>query len=104
MVSQTMSEFELHVRAILGLPIGAIEMIKPGASAVILASEAGSNPAYSGMEAALQVPTSKLRLFGKPTCRKNRRMGVALALGNTTDHARTRAKDCASRVTVTMES
>ncbi len=103
MVSQTMSEFELHVRAILGLPIGSIEMIQPGASAVILASAAGNNPTFTGMETALQVPTSKLRLFGKPTCRKNRRMGVALALGDTTDQARERAKDCASKVSVTTE-
>lgn len=103
MVSQTMSEFELHVRAILGLPIGSIEMVQPGASAVILASAAGSNPTFTGMEVALQVPTSKLRFFGKPTCRKNRRMGVALALGDTTDQARERAKDCASKVSVTSE-
>ncbi len=100
MVSQTMSEFELHIRAILGLPIGTIEMIQPGASAVILASEAGNNPTFTGMDVALQVPTSKLRLFGKPTCRKNRRMGVALALGSTTDQARERAKDCASKISV----
>ena len=104
MVSQTMSEFELHVRAILGLPIGSIDMIQSGASAVILASEAGNNPTFTGMDAALQVPTSKLRLFGKPTCRKNRRMGVALALGDTTDQARERAKDCASKVSVTTEA
>jgi phosphoribosylglycinamide formyltransferase 2 len=100
MVSQTMSEFELHVRAILGLPIGSIDLIQPGASAVILASEAGSNPSFKGVETALQVPTSKVRLFGKPTCRKNRRMGVALALGETIDQARTRAKACASHITV----
>ena len=104
MVSQTMSEFELHIRAILGLSIGTIEMIQPGASAVILASEAGNNPTFTGMDVALQVPTSKLRLFGKPTCRKNRRMGVALALGSTTDQARERAKDCASKISVTAES
>jgi phosphoribosylglycinamide formyltransferase 2 len=104
MVSQMMSEFELHVRAILGLPIGSIDMIQPGASAVILASEAGSNPFFSGLETALQVPTSKVRLFGKPTCRKNRRMGVALALGETIDQARTRAKACASNIVVLTET
>jgi phosphoribosylglycinamide formyltransferase 2 len=99
MVSQTMSEFELHVRAILGLPIGSIELAQPGASAVILASEAGT-PYFSGIEAALSIPASKLRLFGKPTCRKNRRMGVALATGKTIDEARERAKACAACVTV----
>jgi phosphoribosylglycinamide formyltransferase 2 len=103
MVSQNMSEFELHVRAILGLPIRKIELIQPGASAVILATAVGNHPAFSGMETALLVPTSKLRLFGKPTCRKNRRMGVALALGDTTEQARARAKDCASAITVTAE-
>jgi phosphoribosylglycinamide formyltransferase 2 len=100
MISQNMSEFELHVRAITGLPIGTIELIKPGASAVILASEAGENPAFTGVEEALKIPTSKLRLFGKPTGRKNRRMGVALALGNTIEEARERAKDCATKVSV----
>jgi phosphoribosylglycinamide formyltransferase 2 len=99
MVSQTMSEFELHVRAILGLPIGHIELTQPGASAVILASEPGT-PYFSGIEAALTVPASKLRLFGKPTCRKNRRMGVALATGTNTDEARERAEACAAQVTV----
>jgi phosphoribosylglycinamide formyltransferase 2 len=104
MISQTMSEFELHVRAILGLPIGNIQLIQPGASAVILASEAGVNPQFTGMEIALQVPTSKLRLFGKPTCRKNRRMGVALALGETVEQARERAKGCADKIKVTAQS
>jgi phosphoribosylglycinamide formyltransferase 2 len=99
MVSQTMSEFELHVRAILGLPIGSIELTQPGASAVILASESGT-PYFTGVETALSIPTSKLRLFSKPTCRKNRRMGVALATGETTDQARERAKACAAHVTV----
>lgn len=100
MISQTMSEFELHVRAIAGLPIGEITLIQPGASAVILAPEPGGNPQFQGLAAALQVPSSKIRLFGKPTARKNRRLGVALALGATVAEARERATLCASRVTV----
>ncbi|MEM1240692.1 MAG: formate-dependent phosphoribosylglycinamide formyltransferase [Cyanobacteria bacterium P01_H01_bin.26] len=100
MVSQTMSEFELHVRAILGLPIGEIKQIGPGASAVILASETSNQPQFSGVAAALAVPTSKLRLFGKPRAYKHRRMGVALALGDSVEEARRRARDCAARVTV----
>ncbi|MEO0867756.1 MAG: formate-dependent phosphoribosylglycinamide formyltransferase, partial [Cyanobacteria bacterium J06642_11] len=100
MVSQTMSEFELHVRAIMGLPIGEIEQILPGASAVILASQATDNPVFTGVAQALTIPTSKLRLFGKPRAYKNRRMGVALALGKTTEEARSRARNCASQVTV----
>ncbi|MEO1395386.1 MAG: formate-dependent phosphoribosylglycinamide formyltransferase [Cyanobacteria bacterium J06634_5] len=100
MVSQNQSEFALHARAILGLPIGEIELVRPGASAVILATEAIDNPQFRGMEKALEVPTSQLRLFGKPKAYKNRRMGVALALGRTTDEARDRAKDCAEKITV----
>ncbi|MCM1984154.1 formate-dependent phosphoribosylglycinamide formyltransferase [Lyngbya confervoides] len=100
MVSQNMSEFELHVRAMLGLPVGQIELLQPGASAVILAPGPGMSPCYSGISQALQVPTSKLRLFGKPTCRNNRRMGVALALGQSVQEARDRAKMAAAAVTV----
>ena len=100
MVSQNMSEFELHVRAIAGLPIGTIELIRPGASAVILATEATETPQFTGMEEALAIPTSKLRLFGKPRAYKNRRMGVALALGDTVEVARTRARACADKVSV----
>lgn len=102
MISQTMSEFELHVRAIAGLPIGSIDILQPGASAVILATEAGDTPQIVGMQEALKVPTSKLRLFGKPTCYKNRRMGVALALGGNVEEARQRARDCASAVQVVV--
>jgi len=100
MVSQNMSEFELHVRAITGLPIGTIEVSRPGASAVILATQQGTDPQFTGVAAALEVPTSKLRLFGKPVTRPNRRMGVALALGETIEEARQRAKTCADRVQV----
>jgi len=102
MVSQTMSEFELHVRAIMGLPIGAIELVRPGASAVILAPGASDSPSYVGLGEALQVPTSKVRLFGKPTAHPNRRMGVALALGETVAQARERATACAQQVEVVM--
>ncbi|MBW4514054.1 MAG: formate-dependent phosphoribosylglycinamide formyltransferase [Timaviella obliquedivisa GSE-PSE-MK23-08B] len=98
MVSQYMSEFELHVRAIAGLPIGAIALVSPGASAVILATKESDRPQFTGIDKALQVPTSKLRLFGKPTSHKNRRMGVALALGSTIEEARARAKATADEV------
>ncbi|MEL7502840.1 MAG: formate-dependent phosphoribosylglycinamide formyltransferase [Cyanobacteria bacterium J06554_6] len=98
MVSQQMSEFELHVRAIAHLPIGSIDLISPGASAVILAPHESESPTFTGMAAALQIPTSKIRLFGKPRAYKNRRMGVALALGTSVEDARTRARNCASRV------
>ena len=101
MATQTMSEFELHVRAILGLPIGSIDLIRPGASAVILATKATDAPQYQGLAQALRVPTSTVRLFGKPTAHPNRRMGVALALGDTVEAARERAMACAKQITVT---
>ncbi|MEA5463940.1 formate-dependent phosphoribosylglycinamide formyltransferase [Leptothoe sp. PORK10 BA2] len=100
MVSQNMSEFELHVRAIVGLPIGDIEQIRPGASAVILAQESSNSPTFTGVAEALTVPSTKLRLFGKPRAHRNRRMGVALALGDTVEQARQRARDCAEQVQV----
>ncbi len=102
MVSQNMSEFELHVRAIAGLPIGDITLLQPGASAVILATGESEQPRYAGVADALTVPTSKLRLFGKPRCRPNRRMGVALAVGDTVEQAKERAIACASQVQVLL--
>jgi phosphoribosylglycinamide formyltransferase 2 len=101
LASQNHSEFALHVRAILGLPIGQISLIQPGASAVILAQEPSQAPHFQGLDQALAIPTSRLRLFGKPTCRKNRRMGVALALGQTVAEARQRATACAAKIVVT---
>ncbi len=102
LVSQNMSEFELHVRAIAGLPIGDITLLAPGASAVILAPGSSNAPRYSGVADALTIPTSKLCLFGKPRCHPNRRMGVALALGATIDEAKERAIACASKVQVLL--
>jgi phosphoribosylglycinamide formyltransferase 2 len=100
MISQNMSEFELHVRAIAGLPIGEITLLSPGASSVILASSTTENPVFTGVNEALKVPTSKLRIFGKPKAHPNRRMGVALAIGTTTDEARARANACAGAIEV----
>lgn len=102
LISQSLSEFELHVRAITGLPIGTIDLIQPGASAVILAPGSSEAPQFRGMAQALSIPTSKLRLFGKPRCHRNRRMGVALALGKDVDQARARARDCAGQVEVVV--
>jgi phosphoribosylglycinamide formyltransferase 2 len=102
LVSQHQSEFELHVRAIMGLPIGEITMVQPGASAVILAAGASDYPQYSGLDEALKVPTGKVRLFGKPVAHPNRRMGVALALGDTVEEAKERAIACAEQVQVML--
>lgn len=77
--TQNLSEFDLHARAILGLPIPNIELLKMGASAVILADKDGINPTYTGVEDALREPRTDIRIFGKPTTRPYRRMGASLA-------------------------
>jgi phosphoribosylglycinamide formyltransferase 2 len=97
MCSQVQSEFELHARAILGLPVDT-SLRAPGASAVIYGGVDASGIAYENVAQALQVPQSDLRLFGKPESYLKRRMGVALANGPTVDEARTRAKLVASKV------
>ena len=100
MVSQNMSEFELHVRAILGLPVPEVVNLAPAASHVVLATEGGGEVAFAGVADALAVPETKVRLFGKPDTRPGRRMGVALSLGRDTDEARKRAEQAAHAVTI----
>jgi phosphoribosylglycinamide formyltransferase 2 len=97
MCSQRLSEFELHARAILGLPVD-VSMKNPGASAVIYGGLESKSLRYTGLESALEVPCSEIRLFGKPESFVKRRMGVALATGKDTDEARNRAKLAASFV------
>ncbi len=97
MCTQRLSEFELHARAILGLPVD-VSMKEAGASAVIYGGVDSKNLAYDGLEAALNVPCSDVRLFGKPESFVKRRMGVALATGKDTDEARERAKLAASLI------
>jgi phosphoribosylglycinamide formyltransferase 2 len=97
LVSQVQSEFALHARAILGLPVST-EMASPGASAVIYGGVEGGALTFEGVQEALQIPQTELRLFGKPESFVKRRMGVALARAATTDEARTRAKRAASSV------
>ena len=99
MVSQTMSEMELHVRAILGLPIPEIPC-KPGASVAILANIKTDNPVYTGVEKALKAPGTWVRIFGKPMSPGHRRMGVALAIGKTVAEARKKAMVVAKEVKV----
>ena len=91
MISQNITEFDLHLRAILGLPIPKIRLNNlGGASAVILSNIETDSPAYIGIEEALEEPTVEVRIFGKPNARKNRRMGVVLA--NSLHTARNAAK------------
>ena len=98
MCSQVQSEFELHARAILGLPVDT-RLREPGASAVIYGQMDKPAITFTGVDEALRVPRTDLRLFGKPESFAKRRMGVALANGIDTVEARERAKLAASRVT-----
>jgi phosphoribosylglycinamide formyltransferase 2 len=95
--SQVQSEFELHARAILGLPVD-VALRAPGASAVIYGGMDERGIAFEGVDQALRVPESDLRLFGKPEAFLRRRMGVAVANGVSVGEARERAKRCASLV------
>ncbi len=97
LTSQVQSEFELHARAILGLPVN-VALREPGASAVIYGGLEEKGIAFEGLDAALRVPGSDLRLFGKPESHLKRRMGVALATGRDITEARDRAKLAAGRV------
>lgn len=99
--SQVHNEFELHARAILGLPVDT-SLRTPGASAVIYGQLAAPGIAFAGVAAALRVPHSDLRLFGKPEAFARRRMGVALATAADTDQARARAKLAAATVQPVM--
>ena len=98
LVSQDLSEFALHARAILGLPIPAIRQWGPSASAVILPEGDSDAVSYSGLEKALAEPDIFLRLFGKPELRGRRRMGVALATGGSIAEAREKATRAAAAV------
>ena len=95
--SQAQSEFDLHARAMLGLPVDT-RRIAIGASAVIYGAVDARGVKFDNVEEALRVPQSDLRLFGKPESYKRRRMGIALATGDTVEEARERAKECARRV------
>ena len=104
MATQDLSEFELHVRAILGLPIGQVILRAPGASAVILAERAGHNPRFVGLSRALKDPRVKVRLFGKPDTRRYRRMGVVVTYGDSVDDARERARAAAAMIEVVVDA
>lgn len=99
LISQDLSEFALHARAILGLPVPAIKQLGPAASAVVLIEGDSDQVAFSGIEQALQRPDTQLRLFGKPEVRGKRRMGVALALGDNIADAVAKATESAAAIT-----
>ncbi len=98
MISQDLTEFALHVRAILGLPIPKITQLGPSASSVILVKGKSANVSFTGIEQALSEPDTQLRLFGKPEVDGERRMGVCLAKGSSVEEARTKANRAAAHV------
>ena len=104
LISQFPNQFELHLRAILELPIPSIELAGPSASAVILAAEESTTVAYDGVAEALALGSPgnpvDVRIFAKPKTLKNRRMGVALARGGSAEDAVERAKAAAARVRI----
>ncbi len=103
LISQNFNEFELHLRAVLGLPIPKIEQLGASASAVILAKDYSDSIVFEGVAEALSEPDVDLRLFGKPDSRPFRRMGVALAKGKDVQEAREKAMSAASKVKIVSE-
>ncbi|MDO8909215.1 MAG: formate-dependent phosphoribosylglycinamide formyltransferase [Pseudohongiella sp.] len=102
LISQNLSEFALHARAILGLPIPVIRQLGPSASAVLLAAGHSTNMQYGNLHAALAEPDTDIRLFGKPEVNGERRLGVALARDENTDKAIQKALTVISKISVTL--
>ena len=102
LISQDLSEFALHARAILGLPIPAIRQLGPSASAVLLVSGESREVSFGNLGAALAEPDTALRLFGKPEVSGQRRMGVALARDASIEAARAKALRAAAAVEVSL--
>ena len=103
LASQNLTEFDLHARAILGLPIPADIRARPAASAVILADRDSERLTYGGLAEALAEDGTDLRIFAKPTSRPWRRMGVALATASNVDEARRKARDAAAKVMISYD-
>lgn len=102
LISQDLSEFALHARAILGLPVPVIRQLGPAASAVILPEGESEKPSFNGLENALAEPDTQLRLFGKPAISGRRRMGVLLARDQTIEAARAKAGRSVASVKVSF--
>lgn len=101
--TQNLNEFELHARAVLGLPISGIEFIRPGASAVVLAKDDFEDPDYMGVDKVLAEPKCDVKIFGKYKAKMNRRMGVVVAWddkGADPEKIKERARELADRITV----
>ena len=103
MISQDLSQFALHARAILGLPIPNIRTHGPAASSVVLVEGDSDNVRFDNIEAALEEPDTQVRLFGKPQVRGHRRMGVALARGATIEDALERAQRASASIVASLQ-
>lgn len=103
MISQDLSEFALHARAILGFPIPEIRQLATAASCAILVEGHSTSVSFQGIEEALSLPGTALRLFGKPEVHGHRRMGVALATGSDIDDARAKARDAAGKISPVLD-
>ena len=104
LISQNISEFELHLRAFLNLPIPEIILLNPSATRVILSEDDFMHPAYNGLNNALQIENTKVLIFGKPTAKKGRRMGVVLASNKDLNLARKNADEAAREINVSTYS
>jgi len=107
MVSQDLSEFALHARAVLGLPAGGAERLggtaEPAAASCAVLAHGNGVPRFGGVDAALAVPTAQVRLFGKPKVAGHRRVAVTLARGADVAEARQRARDAAAAIEITLD-
>lgn len=102
LISQDLSQFALHARAILGLPVSNIQQHGPSASAVLLVEGDSNSITYGNLEEALREPDTQIRLFGKPKVSGKRRMGVAIARGATIEEAREKARAASSAISVSL--
>ncbi|MBP1999613.1 phosphoribosylglycinamide formyltransferase 2 [Paenibacillus shirakamiensis] len=100
MITQDLSEFALHIRAILGLPIQSVHLLTPGASATLKSNQEGEEFVIGGLDEALAIPRTQVRIFGKPLSKPGRRMAVALSASDDVETARIRAKKAASLLKV----
>jgi phosphoribosylglycinamide formyltransferase 2 len=107
MVSQDLSEFALHARAVLGLPAGGAQRLggatEPAAASCAVLAHGTGVPRFGGVDAALNIPTAQVRLFGKPSVAGHRRVAVTLARGADVGEARQRARDAAAALTITLD-
>ncbi len=101
LVSQDINEFQVHIRSALGLPTPEVKLLTPAASHVILAQKETWAPKYLNVDKAMKIPGVQVRLFGKPYTYEKRRMGVVLAIGNTAEEARQKAREASALILVT---